>query len=147
MTIRVTAAAPNLADRGTISVAQGTAISTTAFVNSGGVPQAGGGIQGCRVTAGTLPSGLTLGINGGTCVISGTVSPSALAGDTIITVTARNNVGANSATVTIRVAAGGTQSNRSWHDLGSAGHRDQHNGFLSTVAASRRPAAAFKAAA
>ena len=88
-------APPNLADRGTISVVQGAAISGASFVNSGGVPRTGGDplVQGCRVTDGTLPSGLTLGIDGATCVISGTVSPSVPAGDTTITITARNNGG------------------------------------------------------
>ena len=105
VTIRVMVAPPDLADLDPISVVQGAAISGASFVNSGGVPRTGGDplVQGCRVTAGTLPSGLTLGIDGATCVISGTVRLSVPAGNTTITITARNDAGNDTATVTIRV--------------------------------------------
>ena len=134
---------------------QGAAISGASFVNSGGVPQTGGTslVQGCRITAGTLPSGLTLGIDGGTCVISGTVSPLASAGDTTITITARNDAGMDSATVTITVTViTVTVAPPDLADLGTIsvvqGRRDQWRELRQQSAnRSRRPAAAFKAVA
>ena len=97
VTIQVTAAMPDIADLGTVSVVRGAAISGATFVNSGAAPTS------CSVSTGTLPADLTIGVAGTTCAITGTVASSATIGEVMITVTATNDAGSETATLTIAV--------------------------------------------
>ena len=74
------------------------------------IPNTGGAITRCSApsagaAAARLPAGLTVGVAGGTCAITGTVSSGAAAGSYSVAITATNSAGSAMVTVTIVVSA------------------------------------------
>ena len=104
--IAVSLAAPALMDAGSVTLAADRANPPIIFVNSGGSV----GSTGCTVTGGALPQGLVIEFRAGdggdpdTCAITG--RPASAAPEAVsITVTARNDGGSDTATVSLVLVA------------------------------------------
>lgn len=97
VSISVVVETPSLIDATAQNYTQDSAISTLSFTNTGG-----GLLTSC--TADTLPAGLVVGVSGDltTCEITGT--PSAIQAATVHMITATNDSGNSTASVTITVS-------------------------------------------